>query len=250
VTRLDRTDEQTIAAFRSARRDDALVVLEGFHALKHALRFGASVLTVCATDPAKLEELAAVLAPDLEGRFQASADVVPSDVFRRLAPQAPRTGVIAIATRPSFDVPALLAKPRPAPIVLLEDPRNLQNMGACIRVAAAADAAAVFTTGRFDPWCPDAVRGAAGLHFAVPVANIARIPLSDRPVVAIDPDGKPLEANAIPPRAILAFGAERYGLSDELRRRADMAISIPMRSGVSSLNLATSVAVVLYSQLF
>ena len=27
--------------FRTARRDPALTVVEGFHALKHALRFGA-----------------------------------------------------------------------------------------------------------------------------------------------------------------------------------------------------------------
>ena len=44
------------------------------------------------------------------------------------------------------------------------------NMGACVRVAAAADAAGVLTTGGNDPWHPDALRGAAGLHFALPVA--------------------------------------------------------------------------------
>src|ERR1700759_5046461 len=32
--------------FRPARRDPALAVLEGFHALKHALRFGAEVRSV------------------------------------------------------------------------------------------------------------------------------------------------------------------------------------------------------------
>ena len=33
------------------------------------------------------------------------------------------------------------------------------NMGACVRVAAAADAAGVLTTGGNDPWHPDALRG-------------------------------------------------------------------------------------------
>jgi len=46
------------------------------------------------------------------------------------------------------------------------------NVGACVRVAAAAGAAAVLTTGENDPWFPDAVRGAAGLHFALPVAAV------------------------------------------------------------------------------
>ncbi len=50
----------------------------------------------------------------------------------------------------------------------------------------------------------------------------------------------------VPPRAILAFGAERRGLSSELMASADHRISIPMSAGVSSLNVATAVAVVLY----
>jgi TrmH family RNA methyltransferase len=47
---------------------------------------------------------------------------------------------------------------------------------------------------------------------------------------------------------VLAFGTERHGLSGELLDRADGRVAIPMREGVSSLNLATSVAVVLFAQ--
>ena len=50
----------------------------------------------------------------------------------------------------------------------------------------------------------------------------------------------------IPDRALLAFGTERQGLSKELLGVADHRVSIPMENGVSSLNLATSVAVILY----
>ena len=51
----------------------------------------------------------------------------------------------------------------------------------------------------------------------------------------------------MPERAILAFGTERHGLSDAILCRADLRLGIPMREGVSSLNLATAVAAVLYS---
>jgi TrmH family RNA methyltransferase len=120
-------------------------------------------------------------------------------------------------------------------------------MGACVRVAAAADAAGVLTTGSHDPWHPDALRGAAGLHYALPVARLKESPALDRPLLAIDPEGEPLAPGELPARAVLAFGTERYGLSDELAGRADARVSIPMRPGVSSLNLATSVAAVLFS---
>lgn len=234
--------------FRRARRDRGLVVLEGFHALKHALRFGAELVEAVAADPGRVERLAAQLAPDLGGRLGGMLRPVAPEVLAELAPQAPRTGVLAIARRPRVDAGAALADRRPAPAVLLENPRNLGNMGACVRVAAAADAAAVLTTGHNDPWHPDAVRGAAGLHFALPVAAVERLPESDRPLIAIDPEGEPLHAAELPPRAVLAFGSERHGLSAALLERADARLGIPMREGVSSLNLATSVAAVLFSQ--
>lgn len=237
-----------VARFRAARRDPGLAVLEGFHALKHALRFGAEVEAVLASDPAELEELAGELAPDLEGSLAGRATPVSAEVLAELVPQAPRTGVVAIARRPEVDVDAVLAGPRGAPIVALEDPRTMGNMGACVRVAAAADAAAVLTTGENDPWHPDALRGAAGLHFALPVAGVPRLPTSERPLVAIDPAGDDLRPADLPPGAILAFGTERHGLSDEMLERADLRLGIPMRSGVSSLNLATAVAAVLFAQ--
>jgi TrmH family RNA methyltransferase len=240
-------DDALVRRYRAARRDPALAVLEGFHALKHALRFGAEIEAAVASDSAELERLAAELAPDLAGTLAGRVTAVDAGTVAQLVPQAPRTGVVALARRPHVDLAATLADPRPAPIVLLEDPRTMGNMGACVRVAAAAAAAAVLTTGENDPWHPDALRGAAGLHFALPVERVESPPACDRPLVAIDPDGERLGLAELPPRAILAFGTERHGLSEELLDRADARLAIPMREGVSSLNLATAVAALLYA---
>ena len=244
----DADEQALIRRYRSARRDRGLVVLEGFHALKHALRFGAEVLEAVAADSGQLDELATELAPDLGGALtERTVDVGP-EVVAELVPQAPRTGVVAIARRPQVDLGALLTGREPEPLVLLEDPRTMGNMGACVRVAAAAGAAGVLTTGPNDPWHPDALRGAAGLHYALPVAGVEVLPASHRPLVAIDPGGDDLRPAELPPGAILAFGTERYGLSAELLERADARLGIPMRAGVSSLNLATAVAAVLFTQ--
>ncbi len=239
--------DPVVQRYRAARRDPDLALLEGFHALKHALRFGAEVIEAVATDSSELDRLAAELAPDLVGLLAERTVPVDEALLTQLVPHAPRTGVVAIARRPAVEVGAVLAAKRPAPIVLLEDPRTMGNMGACVRVAAAADAAAVLTTGSNDPWHPEALRGAAGLHFALPVARIDSPPDRGRPLVAIDPEGEALGERALDPRAILAFGTERYGLSEALLDRADARLAIPMRDGVSSLNLATAVAAVLFS---
>ena len=50
---------------RGARRDPGLVVLEGFHAIKHAVRFGAELLGVWTADADELAALSARLAPDV-----------------------------------------------------------------------------------------------------------------------------------------------------------------------------------------
>jgi TrmH family RNA methyltransferase len=214
------------------------VVLEGFHAIKHALRFGAELLGSWCADAAEIEALRRRLAPDI-----ALAPVVVAEA--ELAAVVPRAQIVAVARRPMQGAP--LSVPGPAPVVLLEDPRHLGNLGACVRVAAAAGAAGVVTTGHQDPWHPDALRGSAGLHFALPVARVRSFDPGDRTLVALDPDGETLVPGGLPARAVLAFGTERDGLSDELLSRAESRVALPMRPGVSSLNLATAVAATLYS---
>lgn len=243
---MGRDEHQRAVRFRTARRDPQLTVIEGFHALKHALRFGAELVEAVAVDPPALETMAAALAPDLSGQLAGRVEQIDKEALGELVPLLPHTGVAAIARRPAVDPGAALAAPGPAPVVLLEQPRNMGNIGACIRVAAGAGAAALLTTGENDPWHPDAVRGAAGLQFALPVAAVEALPPSDRPLLAIDPEGEDLRPGLIPPRAVLAFGTERHGLSSEVFERAQARVAIPMREGVSSLNLATSVAIVLF----
>ena len=239
--------ESLLQRFESARRDTSLAVLEGFHAIKHAIRFGAEVDLVVSSNLAEMHRLADILAPDVKDRLDGMTVKVPEDVFGRLAPHPHRTELIAIAQRCAVDLSRILAGPQPGPVVFLENPSNLGNLGAAIRVAAGAGAAAVITSGRHDPWNPVAIRGAAGLHYALPVARIEGGPESDRPLIAIHPDGEDLSTGSIPDRAILAFGEEREGLSDTLLKQAETCLRIPMTEGVSSLNLATAVAIALYA---
>jgi TrmH family RNA methyltransferase len=210
------------------------VQLEGFHAVKHALRFAPELVhTVTVTDLGRAEALAQKLAPDIGHALLDRATVG--------AVEHP-TGISAVATRRPEDRGVLSA--RRTPLVLLDDPRHPGNAGAVIRVAAAAGASGVALTGDLDPWHPAVLRGSAGLHFALPVLRTTAADLVG-PVIVLDADGD--ELREIPDDAVLVVGSERDGVGQELRGRADDVVRLPMREGVSSLNLATAAAAALYA---
>jgi TrmH family RNA methyltransferase len=222
-----------------ARRTRGLVVREGFHAIKHAIRFGGEILGAWTADLDEIENLLERLAPDV----QIPVELVEIEALRRVVARAQ---IVAVARRPvQPDPDTVLAGP--GHVVLLEDPKHLGNLGAVVRVAAAAGAAGVMTTGTQNPWHPDALRGGAGLHFALPVHHIRAVRTQGRELVAFDPAGERLAPDELPAAAVLAFGTERDGLSDELLAQAQRRVALPMSPGVSSLNLATAVAATLYA---
>jgi tRNA G18 (ribose-2'-O)-methylase SpoU len=224
------------------------VLLDGFHALKHALRFGADVQLAVAADKDVALGLAAELADDLTNALAASLVEVPAAVLKELVPRVHPTGVAALAVRPSEHAnrESLSRLPRPTPVVVLDNPRNLGNVGAVVRLAAGFGATGVVTTGDLDPWHSNAVRAGAGLHYATAVERLGIDDLPPGPLHVLDPEGEDIRTVVIPDDALIAFGSERHGISAELRSRADRLVALPMRPQVSSYNLATSVAMTLF----
>jgi TrmH family RNA methyltransferase len=210
------------------------VLLEGFHAVKHALRFAPDLVeAVLVRDLDEARGLAERLAPDITEQLLGRAVVGTVDH---------PTGVRGTARRPVEDR-SVLAR-RDTPLVLLDDPRHPGNAGAVVRVAAAAGASGVAVTGRLDPWHPAVLRGSAGLHYALPVLAVDASEVSG-PLLVLDADGDDL--TTVGDDAVLVVGSERAGVGPELRARADGVVRLPMRDGVSSLNLATATAAVLYA---
>ncbi len=236
--------------FRSARRSERWAVIEGFHAVKHALRFGAKLKHLVTDDLQRLLAFADELAPDVREELLHQHTLVPTELLSSLMPRRPPTGVAAIGERTVVDASELLSTVRDSPLVLLERPSDLGNIGAVVRVAAAAGASGVLTTGTHDPWAPASLRGSTGLHYAIPVGRTQIEEVREGPLVAVDPGGTELSPGLVPAGAVIAFGSERRGLSDELLSRADLRVGIPMRAGVSSLNLAAAVALLLYGWRF
>jgi len=231
--------------FYAAYRNSRLAVLEGFHPARHALRFGARLDVAVTYDPRKLFRLAERLAPESVPGIEGVLQVVTRDRFTRLAQRSLSSPLLSICTRPDHDIDATLAE-RSKPVVHLHRPRNPGNVGAVIRVAAATDVGAVTVSGQ-DPWSPVAIRSATGLQFALPVARMELPTSCDRPIVALDIDCEPLDTATLSPDSVLVVGGERHGLPTWIREVAQRSVGMPMKPGVSSLNLATALSALLYS---
>lgn len=227
--------------------DPTVVRLDGFHALKHAIRFGAELVSAHSERFEETLALARQLAPDVERWLREHLQHVEPGYISSLSSEVHPTRVVAFARRPVVQLASFEAATTPG--VLLEDPRHLGNVGASIRVAAALGASGVITTGPVDPWRSDSIRGSAGLHFALPVVgrvDIDELATLSNPLVALDPEGDDISLASLAPNSLLCFGTERDGVSDSLLQRCTSKVRLPMRHGVSSMNLATSVSATLF----
>lgn len=167
---------------------------------------------------------------------------------------------VALAARPQAGLDDVLARARErteAPFVLvldsLEDP---QNLGTLLRSAEACGVhGVIFPTRRSAPLSPSAIKASAGATehlLLVPVDDLAGTlaDLRSRGLRLIGADeGAPLrfgEADLRGPLA-LVVGSEERGISGALRRRLDMAVRIPMRGRIASLNAAVAGSVLLFA---
>src|SRR3954453_699237 len=77
------------------------VLLDGFHALKHAVRFQARVPVAVTTDRGAALALADELPPDVRDTLDGLLTEVPEAAYQTLVPRPHPTGVAALAVRPS-----------------------------------------------------------------------------------------------------------------------------------------------------
>jgi RNA methyltransferase, TrmH family len=118
------------------------------------------------------------------------------------------------------------------------------NVGALIRSAhALVEGTVVLGPGCADPFGPKAVRASMGSVFAQPLlrADVARTPAPRAGLVAHG--GETLEGEV--GEATICLGSEREGLPAEVVDACERKLTIPLRGGAESLNVAAAAAIVL-----
>ena len=243
----------TDVALRSANEpEQGLYIAESAKVIRRAIAAGHRPRSVLMEEK-WLAGLEPVLAP-----FDIPVHLADPDQLEAITGYRVHRGALAAFERPEFVDPSeLLAGARR--VVVLEDIVDHTNVGAIFRSVAALGADAVLVSPRCaDPLYRRSVRVSMGTVFQVPWTRLPEWPAAAELLhdagftiaalaLADDAVSLPDLAAAAPERLALVFGAEGDGLSRTALESADSVVTIPMRHGVDSLNVAAAAAVVLYA---
>ena len=138
-------------------------------------------------------------------------------------------------------------------VVLLEDIKDLGNLGTIIRSSVAFGADAIILYGEsVDIYNPKCVRASVGNLWKLPIIHLTKIEeLEDNfkdfeRVATLPRTNNLLKTFKVKQPCLVMFGSEANGLSEDLIKFSTTSVKIEMAKTVESLNLATSVSVILY----
>ena len=138
-------------------------------------------------------------------------------------------------------------------VVLLEDIKDLGNLGTIIRSSVAFGADAIILYGEsVDIYNPKCVRASVGNLWKLPIIHLTKIEeLEDNfkdfeRIATLPRSNNLLKTFKVKQPCLIMFGSEANGLSEDLIKFSTTSVKIEMAKTVESLNLATSVSVILY----
>ncbi len=176
----------------------------------------------------------------------------------RLAGNGGHQGAVAVTSGKKYcDLDELLANRRAehALLVVLDGVEDPHNLGAILRTADAAGADGVVIPERRAAGVSGIVaKASAGASEHLPVAQVTNISrtldqLKSQNIWTIGLDERaPQSYDAMDYKmdCALVLGAEGKGVHDQVRKRCDFLVSIPMLGKVPSLNVSVAGAIVLY----
>ncbi|MCS6885412.1 MAG: RNA methyltransferase [Acidobacteriota bacterium] len=244
-----------IKRFREARqgRNSHLLFIEGIRLVEEAIASHLHFELVAFSDRLRTTERGRALQTSLD-KINCRGAHVSESIMQSISDVESPQGIAAIVRLPYASLESLRLSCSPL-LVIAHKLRDPGNIGTLVRSSEAAGVEALITTPQtVDPFNLKALRAAMGAAFRLPIVLNSRPKtlaqfLDERgiSVVAADPKAvkKYYDYDWTRPVAIL-LGQEADGLDKEAAILTNTTVSIPMKPGVDSLNVATAGAVLLF----
>jgi tRNA G18 (ribose-2'-O)-methylase SpoU len=232
-------------------RGEGLLVAEGLWLTERLLSSCFEVLGIACTPSyaQKLRPLANDRCPLI---------VEKEETLSRIAGFPFHRGVLALARRPgplSLEL-FLGGMPDTGHLLICPQIAEPENLGSVIRTAHAfGSSGLLIPQDSIDPFNRKVLRVSMGSAFILPVITMPELP--DAPSIlksagcrligtTLSHSATPLPSFRPPPRWALVLGNEALGLSDAWADSCDDLVTIPMASGIDSLNVGVAAGICLY----
>jgi 23S rRNA (guanosine2251-2'-O)-methyltransferase len=238
-------------------------VLYGLHSVEEALRAGKRHFDhVLVSRERRDDRLERIVTLCREAGVRVRQE--PREQLTEVAQSPTHQGVVALVRGQEFlTIEDLFVAGRPAEpdadtarlLLALDGVEDPQNLGALLRVADGAGVdGIVLTERRAAPLSPVAIKASAGASEHLRIARVVNLVRSLEElkqqniwVIGLDERGTcDYDQFDLTGNCVLVMGSEGTGLHDLVKRTCDHLLRIPMAGGVSSLNVSTAAAVVLY----
>jgi TrmH family RNA methyltransferase len=169
---------------------------------------------------------------------------VTEQVYDSVTDEKSPQGVLAVIKKPTNVLQAPTKN-----CIFLDGVSDPGNMGTIIRTAAASGYTELYLADSTDAYSPKTVRSSMGGMFRVKIYTGSKeqlVSVIDRPFVIASMEGEDVFNTVMPDRFCLVIGNEANGVSDYLRQKAEIKVSIPMQNGVESLNAGVSAGILMY----
>lgn len=242
ITSVQNNIVKEVARLHQKKYREDFIIVEGEKSVFEALEANLNVKYLFSSNKTLLEKFGTKL-NDTEIYF------TNEKVMEKISTTESASSILAVVKKPEYNIKKFKNFKK---IVLLDGIKDAGNLGTIIRTAAAFDIGGIMLFNNCtDEFSPKTIRSAAGNIFKVPVVQCTEEQLKEfkksHKIIATVVNAKNSIKNFdVKSPYIVMFGSEACGLCNELLNLADTSVTIPMKKGVESLNLAISTGIVLY----
>lgn len=239
ITSVSNNIVKDIVKLHQKKYREDYIILEGKKALQGALEAGLEIKYIFSSNADELKKY--------DKKFQTY--LANDKVMEKISTTESAPSILAIVKKPDYKIDKFKEYKK---IILLDRIKDAGNLGTIIRSASAFNIDGIILYGECtDEFSPKTIRSCAGNIFKIPIVHatigqLMEFKKSHKMVSTVVNSKNSIKNFDVKEPYIIMFGSEADGLCNELLTLCNVSYTIPMKSGVESLNLAVSAGIILY----